>query len=389
MQCGELRLHSGHGLCNRCWQSHPDRPFVYSRGLSARLENPPEWLEGFAAYAASRFCPGRSVHMLHDLRRLLSSGARSPATLLDNARLPGRSPGSLARMLEGFFTEAGLALRMDQAERLARDRRKRRVDAVPKAFRDAVAAFAQAQIDLRTRHRKAGVRPESDSTTEERLAVLRDFACYLVEQRPAVTGWEVVAREDVEAFLGTGPEPRRKRLSVLRKYFKWARSRRVVLVDPTRELSSKSAKGFKSPVVDQDRQRALIKRWTTEAVHPHEAFVDLSALLHAASSTELRNLRVTDIDLSARTLPTVRTPPILCTAGPGDVGGASNLSQPPRGSSNFEPTCNRHKDHIDGRPTSLHRLFAACPRRRGSDAEISSLDETCKARTHDGSQTGR
>lgn len=211
-------------------------------------------------------------------------------------------------MLEGFFTQARLALPMDQAERLANGRRKRRVDAVPETFRSAVAAFAQAQVDSRTRHRKAGVRPESDSTFEERLAVLRDFALFLVDKRPLVTGWEVVAREDVEAFLGKGPEPRRKRLSVLRKYFKWARSHRVVLVDPTRDLASKSAKGFKSPVVEQDRQRELIKRWTKEGVHPHEAFVGLSALLHAASSTELRHLRVADIDMSSHAVLLGRRP---------------------------------------------------------------------------------
>ncbi len=49
--------------------------------------------------------------------------------------------GTLARALENFFTDHGLALPTDQAGRLAAGRRQRRVDAVPAALRPAVKAF--------------------------------------------------------------------------------------------------------------------------------------------------------------------------------------------------------------------------------------------------------
>lgn len=302
VECGERRLHAAHGLCGRCWQRHPDRPFVYARGLKERIADPPEWLEDFAAYAAARFCPGRAMHVLHDLRRLLASGPRSAHALLEGARLEGRSAGPLARTLEGFFMQSGLALPLDQAERLAHGRRQRRIEATPQPFREAVNMFARAQLESRVRRLRAGMRPDSDATIEQRLAALRDLAHYLVDDRPWITGWELVGRGDVEAFIAGRQARRAKLLAVLRVFFRWARSRRMVLTDPTRGLSAKAAKGFKSEVVEPGRQRSLLKRWTSASVHPHEAFVGLAALLHGASSSELRYLTVDDVDRSARTI---------------------------------------------------------------------------------------
>src|SRR5947209_6618100 len=47
------------------------------------------------------------------------------------------------------------------------------------------------------------------------------------------------------------------------------------------------------------RQQELYQRWTGDAAHPHEAFVGLMALIHAASRAELRALRVDDVDHGA------------------------------------------------------------------------------------------
>ena len=82
--------------------------------------------------------------MITDLGRLLvDEHPNHPQHLLERARRPGRSMGSLARALEDFFTDEGLALPTDQAERLAAGRRQRRIDAVPAPLRPAVARFAE------------------------------------------------------------------------------------------------------------------------------------------------------------------------------------------------------------------------------------------------------
>jgi hypothetical protein len=55
-------------------------------------------------------------------------------------------------------------------------------------------------------------------------------------------------------------------------------------------------------VLDTATQRTLLRRWTSPAAHPHERLAGLLALLHAASSAQIRGLTVTAIDHGPRTL---------------------------------------------------------------------------------------
>jgi hypothetical protein len=107
-------------MCSRCWQRHPRRPFVQGEHLAARLENPPAWLDEFVDHVAGVYSPGRACNVLTALGRLLiDEQPNHPQALLDRARRPGRSLGPLARSLEAFFTERGLAMPTDHAEQLA------------------------------------------------------------------------------------------------------------------------------------------------------------------------------------------------------------------------------------------------------------------------------
>ncbi|WP_406136843.1 hypothetical protein [Streptomyces sp. NBC_01089] len=99
------------------------------------------------------------------------------------------------------------------------------------------------------------------------------------------------------------PKARQRRLTVLRQYFRFARSRRVVLIDPTRGVKAEGPSGFSGTTVAVDQQRQLFRRWTTSTdAHPHEALLGILALLHAASSSEVRLLRVDDLDPTNRTI---------------------------------------------------------------------------------------
>ncbi|MFC9285834.1 hypothetical protein [Streptomyces sp. NPDC057052] len=117
------------------------------------------------------------------------------------------------------------------------------------------------------------------------------------------SGKYVVDVHDVEAFLATLPRARKRRLTVLRQFFRFARSKHIVLVDPTRTLTAKEPNGFRGRTLTLDQQRELFHRWTTEEdVHPHEALVGMLALLHGASSSEVRMLQVTDVDPNAQSV---------------------------------------------------------------------------------------
>ena len=302
-ECGQLRRHAGLGLCSPCWQKHPGRPFIRAEHLREHLLQPPYWLGDFVAHIAARHCVSRACGFVTDLGRLLQDEhSNSPQALLERSRRPGRSMGSFARVLEDFFTRQGLALPTDQAERLAAGRRRRRIEAVPDSLRPAVSAFDVSRMRAQDRARRAGTRPRSDHTLETALATMRDLALFLIAEKDK-DDWSLVDVHDIEVFLATLPKARKRRLTVLRQFFRFARAQKLVLVDPTRTLTAKEANGFRGRTLTLDQQRQLFRRWTTdERVHPHEALVGMLALLHGASSSEARMLQVDGINDSARTV---------------------------------------------------------------------------------------
>jgi integrase len=286
-----------------CWQRRPERPFVQAAHLAARLAEPPTWLDGFVAHLAAGHGPARACTMITELGRLLDDEhPHHPQNLLERARRPGRSMGSLARALEDYFTGQGLALPTDQAERLAAGRRQRRLDAVPARLRPAAARFCQHMLTARQRARRAGTKPRTDHTIETALAIVRDLARFLATQR-GTHDWALTGVHDIEAFLVTVPKSRKRRLTVLRQFFGFARTQKIILADPTRDLAATAPRGFTGQTITLDQQRAVFRRWTTgTGAHPHEALLGILALLHGVSSSEVRHLQASDIDAGARTV---------------------------------------------------------------------------------------
>lgn len=291
------------------WQRRPDRSFVRGETLAARLAEPSGWLDDFVADLAAHYCPAQACKLITTLARLLVDDfPNHPQSVLERARVPGRSMGSLGRALEAFFTERGLAMATDQADRLAAGRRQRRIDAAPAGTRGAVASFADSMLHARERARRARTRPRTDRTIESALTIVRDLARFLDAPR-GKQDWALVDIADIEAFLAELPKNRARRLTVLRQFFRFARSRHLVLVDPTRGVAVKRHRGFRGRNLAIAEQRALFQRWTGDStVHPHEALFGLLAILHGASSSEVRRLRVEHIDIGDRSIALGRRP---------------------------------------------------------------------------------
>ncbi|EUA15144.1 phage integrase, N-terminal SAM-like domain protein [Mycobacterium kansasii 732] len=247
--------------------------------------------------------PRSRLRPITTLSRLLEDKhPNHPHSVLERARRPGRSMGSLARALETFFTQRGLAMATDQDQRLAAGRRKKRIDGAPAGMRAAVAVFAESMLHARDRARRAGTRPRADRTIESALATVRDLACFLDTQR-GKQDWALVDVADIEAFLAELPNNRARRLTVLGQFFRFARNRRLVLVDPTRGISAKRHRGFRGRTLTITQQRTLFRRWSADpAAHPHEALYGLLAIVHGVSSRELRLLQVDHIDASDRSI---------------------------------------------------------------------------------------
>jgi integrase len=290
-------------LCNRCWQRHPDRARNQADNLAASLDDPPWWLGIFAEFAAERFAMGRACGLITGLGGLLTDGGPThPQALLERARWTGRSTGPLARTLDDFFVSHQLAFGLDQDARLAAGRRQHRVDAAPEPLRLTVRLFCEHMMRSRERALRAGTHPRADSTIEGTLGIVRDLAIFLVDER-AKPDWATVQAGDIEVFLNTQPSNRRRRVTALRQFFRWARRTKTVLVDPTTDITLTPRRGFTGDTLTVTEQRRLFRRWTTgDDVHPHEAAVGLLALLHALSLGEIQSLHATDVDLDSHTL---------------------------------------------------------------------------------------
>jgi hypothetical protein len=190
----------------------------------------------------------------------------------------------------------------DQAARLAAGRRQRRIDAAPDALRPAVAAFAAWMLRARERARRAGTRPCADGTIEAALATLRDLARFLAETRGKLD-WALVDVGDVEAFLATPaqrPQAAADRAAaVLRlrqtpaagagRPHRWAVGQAAQRLHGCDRRPGGAAPAV-SPLDDRPRRP------------PPRGPLGVLALLHGASSREVRLLRVDQIDPAACTI---------------------------------------------------------------------------------------
>jgi site-specific recombinase XerD len=194
-------------------------------------------------------------------------------------------------------------LASDEHGRLAHGRRQRRIERCPPPLRPAAERYLTWLLAGRQRARRIGERPLTDHTIEQRLAVLAQFATHLDQH--GVNDWATCSRAHLEAFLATG---RGFRLAALRDFFHFARQQRICLTDPTTGLTHRPARGFRGCTLTRADQARLLRRWTADDCHPHEALVGLLALLHGASVSELRPLTINNLNTETRTARLGRRP---------------------------------------------------------------------------------
>lgn len=176
------------------------------------------------------------------------------------------------RALSVFFTSCGLALPGDEARRRAAARRHHFLAAIPAGLARAVIAFSDSELGERGRARRAGRRPLSDITLEARLRILRDLSVHLATSGP-VTSWAEVTTGDPEGFLSCHPRSRHQDTYVKRRFFAFARQRKLILADPASPLRLGAQPGFTGTVLGSlakkaglvHRQRVVVRREIADA----------------------------------------------------------------------------------------------------------------------------
>lgn len=291
--CGEQRPILAHGHCNRCLLKRREGTWTYAEGLAARLgASAPEWFGDFGVHVADRYSPSEARLRLRELGRLLSLTA-DPCGLIAAATRANGNLTPLGWTLEEFLSLRGLVRSAGDAGARATRRRSRIIAGVPEALRDAVERFAATELANQRRAERVGARPRAEQTLRIHLEVIADFA----RENEALGDWASVAASDVEAFLAKRSPKGTHLLPSLRAFFAWARSVKLVLVNPTRDLRSTARRRFSGSVLDRPAQRRLFRRWTSEdGIDANEALVGLLTLLHGASVDELRHLELGDIN---------------------------------------------------------------------------------------------
>ena len=298
-RCGRLNKHVAHGLCSACYQKDHDSLAPWIAGALTRLgDSVPEWFGPLAEDLGERCAPGVAMKHLRRIEHLLTQGAQSPGALVAIMRSTGRSPGDTARVVNEFFAGSGLGSYLsDEGDRRSAGRRNRRLARAPIRLRPAVAAFADYLMSSRSRAVLVGGRGLRDATIEARLADIAALGNHLAER--GITDWAAVAVADIENFLG---DKSRHRLASCRMFFAFARRRKLILINPTAGITRARPGGFAGKTVNNAEQHRLIRRWTRTDIDPRERVVGLLALLHGATSTQIRDLQVADIDPKAGTM---------------------------------------------------------------------------------------
>jgi hypothetical protein len=253
----------------------------------------PLWWNDFAAHLAGHRHPIYAADIVATTARLIiATTTGDPRTLLAHA--PNSAPDLTGALTDFFHTHGHLAPPRNLADRHAAARRTRRIEATPAPLRPQTKKFAAFLLRQREQAEQLGLHANQLKTIEIRLTAVRDLALHLHTE--GHTDWASVTTVHLESFLARNPALRASHLAGLRQFFAHAHYSRAILHNPTDPITAVQHRGFIGPTLTQTQQRTLYQRWTTcHDIHPHEAFIGLAALLHAATITELSQLTDTHL----------------------------------------------------------------------------------------------
>ncbi|GAA2350387.1 hypothetical protein OKJ48_03195 [Streptomyces kunmingensis] len=263
-------------------------------GWAERMPAPPPWWNDFAAHLSAHRHPIYAADMVATTARLIiATTTGAPRTLLAHAH--SNAPELVGALTDFFRTHGHLAAPPGLTDLRAAARRARHIEATPSPLRAQADAFTDFLLLQRERAQQLGLHPTQLKTIEIRLDTIRDLALHLHSE--GHRSWASVTTVDLESFLALAPARRASHLAGIRQFFAHAHRSKIILHNPTDPITAVQQRGFNGPTLTTARQRALYERWATnQSIHPHEAFIGLAALLHAATIAELRQLTDADID---------------------------------------------------------------------------------------------
>jgi integrase len=170
---------------------------------------------------------------------------------------------------------------------------------IPQQYRRLVEVYFQEQITLRERHiQQHAKQPLAVKTIVHKFMLFQKLIRWLLEQMPDLSGWEMVQEEHIHAFLLTlQPTHRELTRKDLYQFFRLGRKKKVVTHVPVMNLPSRELPRTIEPLT-MDEQKALA-RLIRDNIYsqPEEAFLAALCFYHGLSTSQIRGIRTSDVDV--------------------------------------------------------------------------------------------
>lgn len=214
-----------------------------------------------------------------------------------------------------FLIEEHLLLRENRdAKKL--EALQAKIALIPQQYRRLMEVYFQEQITLRERHMQQHAKqPRAVKTIVHKFMLFQKLIRWLLEQMPDLSGWEMVQEEHVHAFLLTlQPTHRELARKDLYQFFRLGRKKRVMTHVPVMNLPTRDLPRTIEPLTP-DGQKALARLIRVNIyTQPEEAFLAALCFYHGLSTSQIRNIRTSDIDVAQGIIRLEDRPPVYLLA---------------------------------------------------------------------------
>lgn len=189
---------------------------------------------------------------------------------------------------------------------------KKQIGPIPKGFKRLLEIYLNERMELRKRQLKFHARnPLSLLTVRTDMVIFVRLVRWLQTNKGHVSSWDTVQQEDIHEFLLTlTPKHReivRKDLVVL---FKLAKRKRIITHIPILDVKSRELPPTIEPLTFEEQVRVanLIKSNLYE--RSLECLLTSLCLYHGLSSSSIREIKITDLNLERKTIHFSERPPV-------------------------------------------------------------------------------
>jgi len=187
-----------------------------------------------------------------------------------------------------------------------------KIELLPQGYRRLVEVYFNERKDRRKRHIEQNARkPLSLRALEHDLETLTRIIRWFREYLPELTGWDMIQENHILTYLLTlSPRERELVRNDLYVFFHLARKRKLVAHVPVAKYPSREFPPAYEPLNLEERK--ALARLIRESIysHPWEAFLTALCFYHGLSSSQVLQIKMSDVDIEQKVIYIPERPPV-------------------------------------------------------------------------------